>query len=481
MKKLFAIVLTACMLASVLCITAFAATEEQAPAPGVVLRLRTQKGNDTPVLVQDYTSFEEGWNAAVSLTVGARDRVIVDLYADWNANDEGEFGDSSGRGFQFSTIYVPDDLKITLNLNGHTIDRDLEEWEYDGEVIYIDEDADVIINDGTVTGGFSCNGAGGIHIHDADVVLNNVHVTGNKVDDDNGAGIALYDDAVLTMNGGSIANNSIGLTGKSETIGGGGLYVEDSTANLTNVLFKNNHFFRSSQNGVAIFAHDGDVTIDTCTFTENGFRDTNSGLTGADSIFEFRAGSRIEIKNSTFTNNGLQKTADKTPPMLFMVDRSEFFMENCTVSGNKSCQLIYTQGETVVSNSTFVDNIGNTFADYSGDTATFHKCTFNNNTVTSKKNPYSFYFYYSSSELTFIDCEMGESTYEDMNLVKFVSTGAAPGSSVGSIFGAGSLAMIVALLSLVVSVVAVWLAVSYNKQRAALATANGSAETADGE
>ena len=32
--------------------------------------------------------------------------------------------------------------------------------------MYIDEDADVIINDGTIKGGYSCNGAGGIHIND---------------------------------------------------------------------------------------------------------------------------------------------------------------------------------------------------------------------------------------------------------------------------------------------------------------------------
>jgi hypothetical protein len=62
---------------------------------------------------------------------------------------------------------------------------------------------------GTITGGFSCNGAGGIHINDdARVTLNNVCLIGNTVEDDKGSAIAIYDDAELTMNGGCMSNNS---------------------------------------------------------------------------------------------------------------------------------------------------------------------------------------------------------------------------------------------------------------------------------
>jgi hypothetical protein len=92
------------------------------------------------------------------------DRIVVDFYADWIAT--GSFTDDwiNGDGFKNDTIYIPDDAKVTLNLKGHTINRGLTSLLIDGEVIYIDTEAVVIIKDGTITGGYSENGAGGIHI-----------------------------------------------------------------------------------------------------------------------------------------------------------------------------------------------------------------------------------------------------------------------------------------------------------------------------
>ena len=64
MKKIFAIMMTVCLLAGALSITAFA---EEAPAPGVVLRVSaTVKDGWENVKIQDYTNFEEGWEAAVT-------------------------------------------------------------------------------------------------------------------------------------------------------------------------------------------------------------------------------------------------------------------------------------------------------------------------------------------------------------------------------------------------------------------------------
>ena len=211
MKKILAIIMALCLVASLLCITAFAADE---PASDVVLRVSGLKTNGTTELIKDYNSFEEGWNDAMvlsgQLNRNGYERIIVDFYADWNANSKGEFGDDDGKGFDNTTIYIPEDARVTLNLRNHTINRGLTEWEWDGEVIYIDNDADVIINEGTITGGWSNNGAGGIHINrGAKVVLNNVNVVGNTVEDDDGSAIAVYDGATLTMNGGSISNNTL--------------------------------------------------------------------------------------------------------------------------------------------------------------------------------------------------------------------------------------------------------------------------------
>ena len=211
MKKIFAIILTLCLLVSTLCITSFA-------AEGAIIRVSGLKEDGETVEIEngDFKDFAEGWEAAVDFAKdhsymdnNKYERIVVDLLADWNANEKGEFVKSSSDGFKNSTIYVPSETYITINLNQHTINRGLgDRNELDGEVIFVAEEANLIINGGTISGGNSDNGAGGIHIDDeATVTLNNVHVKGNTVDGDDGGGIALYDGATLIMNGGSISDN----------------------------------------------------------------------------------------------------------------------------------------------------------------------------------------------------------------------------------------------------------------------------------
>ena len=74
-----------------------------------------------------------------------------------------------------------DFCQVPIDYEGHLIVRlSEEEGEYDGEVMYIGENADVIINDGSIKGGYSSDGAGGIHIKDgAKVTLTDVHIKEN--------------------------------------------------------------------------------------------------------------------------------------------------------------------------------------------------------------------------------------------------------------------------------------------------------------
>ena len=89
MKKIFLLLLAVCMIATVLCVSAFAT---EAPASDVVLRISTTKQDGTTVVIADHTNFEDGWNAAMELASNPKElnkndyaRVIVDLYTDWNA------------------------------------------------------------------------------------------------------------------------------------------------------------------------------------------------------------------------------------------------------------------------------------------------------------------------------------------------------------------------------------------------------------
>lgn len=496
MKRFFAILMTIFMLAGALSITAFAASHD--PAAGTVIRVcgleKTSETTWRTNILFDSDNFEEGWNYAMELAGDTRkmktnkyDHVTVDIYADWKANDAGEFG--SGNGFSFSTLYIPEDAKVVINLNGHTIDRDLKEWEYDGEVMYINEDANVTINNGTITGGWSCNGAGGINVESGtNLILNNVHIVGNIADDDDGGGIALYD-ATLVMNGGSFRDNSIDGVVGNELFDcyGGAIYIEDSTATFNGVEFKNNQNTNDEDYGAAIYADDSEVYLYECTFDGNGVEDKGKNICGTTSIVHAED-SELVMEKVTFTNNGsyyqdeagFYGTGTGLFSSLIVLDDANFKLSGDSNFTNNAATFlisvmddshIYVEDTTFYANKSFVMNSHG----YHYDDSYFKNCTFENNKVSDAENLYegmsdwAYTFNVSDESLTFIDCKMSDSTYSFQDLMKFVDTDAANGSArrFGSIFGEGSLTMIVALLALIASAVSIFLTVYYNKKKVA--------------
>ena len=485
MKKIFAIILTVCLMASVLCIPAFA--EDSASAMVTISGL---KKNGTTVGLNSWTDFAAGWEAAVDF---AEDedfmeeqelvRIIVDFHGDWKANAAGEFGDSDGDGFRFSTIYVPSDTRMTLNLNGHTINRGLTEWEYDGEVICINDDADVIINNGTITGGWSCNGAGGIHVQDgAKLELNDVHIVGNIADDDNGGGIALYDGAELVMNGGSFRDNAVdGVTDTNLDYHGGAVYVNDSTAIFNKVEFKNNQTTSHHGYGAAIYAHDSTVTVNECAFDGNGIADEDNNIYAPISVLH-ATNSSLLLKKSTFTNNGAKYsgtnfTYTEFSSALIFLDDATLTMDDCKVSHNAAYRLLqaFDGDRLYISNSTFTDNDSIVLhSEDHSDQSYFRSCTFNNNKVNDPSVTDNT-FASIGNTLTFYDCDLGDSTFYKGNLAVFVNTKAPIGA--GSIFSAGSLTMIVAILALAASVSSIGISFALYQKKAVPASANDTADS----
>ena len=490
MKKILTIFLTVCLIASALCISTFAADQPT----GNVIRVSGLKSDGKLIRILEDSDFEHGWNRAMVyasnfefLKAEQYDRIVVDLLADWNANQKGEFG--SGEGFDWSTIYVPKKAIVTINMNGHTINRGLgNNNELDGEVICIEQNADVIINGGkagdpiarpdlasadvqfgTITGGNSDNGAGGIHIRsNANVTLNNVIIKNNIADDDDGAGIAMYDGVTLVMNGGGFVDNK----NHSVVEGfGAAIYVYESTAKFENVLFQNNQFTYSAGLGAVIDAYFGVVTMDECMVIGNGTKSDTAGTKGARSTI-VGTKSNFDIRNTTFTGNGSARKIDRGHGQwsLIHISDSTLYIDTCTFHNNLAGGYgIESDGpsssaDVSVVNSSFTDNA---FCVWSGASASFTNCTFNKNKTTD----HTFFISSTSAraKLTFTDCDMGDSTIsesEQSQRVSFVDTDAVNGDLLGSIFGDGSLIMIVALLALVTSVVSIGISIYYNKKKA---------------
>ncbi len=425
MKKFLMIIISVFVISAVFCVNASA----DEPASDVVLRLSAVKGDEL-VVIEDFTSFDDGWNEAMEFALSKKmesyDRVVVDLYANWKANGDGEFTDDmwNGDGFYMDTICVQNDVRLTLNLNGHTINRALTEWEYDGEVLYIDDDADVIINNGTITGGWSCNGAGGINIESgAKVTLNNVDVIGNKTEDDDGAGIAAYTDAVVVMNGGSLSNNIAIVDWGSDSFGGG-LYVHGATVTLNDVVISGNEAFY----GAAVYVNgSGTAILNNCTVEGNGFHTK----TGAVNIF-YSTGT-LYINGGEIINNGkhtgvlkseYSSTSLSAPHALFYV------CDSLVISGTAEAPVKITGNHTATVFSSRYDNdasctvsycditdndgiVGVALVSGTGNTGDknyrFSSCRFNNNNIDGITE-YDFSAE-EQTEITLSACDIGDSVF----------------------------------------------------------------------
>ena len=505
MKKVIGIIFAVCLIATMLGVSVFAA---DAPTSGIVLRISTTKKDGSTVVINEYTSFEDGWNAAMALASNPKElntneygRIIVDFYSDWNAVD-GEFTSDffNGAGFDWDAIYIPQNVKVTLNLNGYTINRGLTSYQYNGEVICIDKNADVIINEGTITGGWSCNGAGGIHVKDGgNIILNNVNFVGNTVEDDDGAAIAL-NNATLVMTGGSFSNNVVYNTmgmaifaDLGSGTGRGVLYMNNSSAVLNGVTFNENAAKYCNVLGsvLAVYSH-SNLEMNDCVVENNGFRDKEKDYVIPASILNASGGSNVTIKNTVFKNNGNEDHSSGraengvTVGSLFNIYGASINVENCSFTGNDVDYLFYTyHAETTMSDCTITDNTAHVLF-FSGGSAPvlFKNCTLKNNIYTGEvyitlprgyiSDTFHLLDIYKSDRpsLTFEDCIVEDATF---NTEKYVTFKNSSETAAGSIFSEGSLSMVVSIAALVASVAAIVVTISSNKKKKAVA------ETSDEE
>ena len=410
MKKFLAILMAICMMASMLCVTAFAAESD-----AIVMEISgLKKDGKTIVSLNYWTKFDEGWEKAVDFAEDddfmeeqGLDRIIVDLKADWNANSKGEFGKSSWDGFRCSTIYVPSDTRITINLNGHAINRGLTRATADGEVIFINDDADVIINNGTIKGGYGDMGdAGAIYIDgNARVTLNNVNVVNNRARW-NGAGISVGAGSILTVNGGSFQNNEAINAGDLWLNYGGAVYVDGSTAVFKNVEFKENIAPANEAYGAALYADNSNVVIDNCTFNRNGIQTAKE--TSSETVIHSDESS-ITITNSTFTDNVARD--------LFYMKDSILNITGGVITKTAGVNIFHLEdtqanieGVTITDNASGVMTLEN-----SDELVNMIGCILGNNTPTQTE---AAFVIDEPNTLALLDCTLGDTTFSNKEYVK---------------------------------------------------------------
>lgn len=453
-----------------------------APNADVKLRIAGLKSDGNLEHIKDHKNREDGWNQAMDLADNKKEMskkdylyIVVDLYDDWVAKD-GEFtGDFiNGAGFNWDAIYIPDNARVILNMNGHTIDRGLTEYQYNGEVIYVDQDATLIINGGkdsndtttgTIKGGFSCNGAGGIHINDdAYVTLNNVNIRDNTVEDDNGAGIAIYDGAKLVMNGGEFAGNRADFCSFNANLNiasecGGCLYADDDCeVYLNNVTMRDTEKVPNSTrvfvDGLCIAAVRGaKVTLSGCKVYDNTLKER-------DTLFFAAIGGTIKIKNNTeIYNNDICDSI-----IFYSFDEGGYTVEDSKIYENYGNGRVFSlsEGKLEAKNMTVIDNTLRVISYLTGSKGRLENCKFNNN---FDKNPDGtksgvYTFISVTHDVVFVDCDFGDSTFgKTPNIVT--------SSAVGSMIGDGNISIIISMGALCCGIVAVVIVLIDRKKRKA--------------
>lgn len=260
MKKLLSVLLTLVML-----VPAFGSFPVIASAGSAVAQVIDSNGSAT-----DYPTFEAAWKEAVNYGKTFK------LLSNWRAS--GNFGANESNKATFfngGALSVPSGYTVTIDLNGHTINRSkgVNQITNDGSVIRLFDGASITINDtsesknGSIEGGSSnygggiyapsnntvtmnggkirlCNGyyGGGVYLDSTSKFIMN----GGRIEHNigyYGGGVYAEDDAVFETHGGAISENRA-------TADGGGIYLWSAIAKLNNSVVSAN----KAKNGGAIYS-----------------------------------------------------------------------------------------------------------------------------------------------------------------------------------------------------------------------------------
>lgn len=166
-------------------------------------------------------------------------------------------------------LLVENGQTVTLDLNGHTLNRNLGSAVNDGCVIK--NQGTLTINGtggGVIKGGNSSSGGGGI-LNEGTLTINGGTIKENKTTS-LGAGIYNVTGKTLTLNGGVIDNN------QNTTNDGGGIYNQ-GTFTLTSGSIINNKVTGTSKNGGGIY-NTGTMSINGGTIQNNTATGLGAGI-----------------------------------------------------------------------------------------------------------------------------------------------------------------------------------------------------------
>lgn len=198
-------------------------------------------------------------------------------------------------------LLVESGKKVTLDLNGHTLNRNLGSAVNEGCVIK--NQGTLIINGtggGVIKGGFSSSGGGGI-LNEGTLTINGGTIKENKTTS-LGAGIYNVTGKTLTLNGGVIDNN------QNTTDDGGGIYNQ-GTFTLTSGSITNNKVTGTSKNGGGIY-NTGTMSINGGTIQNNTATGKGAGIYHDGTAFNLQGSPTISSNTVNSSPKNVYLTAN---------------------------------------------------------------------------------------------------------------------------------------------------------------------------
>ena len=208
-----------------------------------------------------------------------------------------------------STLSIESGTTVTINLDGHTLNRGLTARNYDtgGQVITVRKGATLHLGYGTLKGGWGGN-AGGLVNEGGTANLTDVTITG-CVGDDRGGGICNLEGGTLTITGGALTGNT--SIDKDDPTGGGGLFnAAGATASLKGVKVSDN--VANSKGGGGICNY-GTLTLDSCSITGNVCGKNGGG------IYNYSTATLNMLGKINISGN---KTSDDLPNNVFLKENA---------------------------------------------------------------------------------------------------------------------------------------------------------------
>ncbi|MBO4575116.1 MAG: T9SS type A sorting domain-containing protein [Bacteroidales bacterium] len=320
----------------------------------VILSLETVAGGKAPVMALYGSKLTRGTDFSVSATsnpytingengnnfYGSVTTRIVDNWTDLNAalkiNGIVDLVADVTAGPSDGSLVVSGNRTVTLNLNGHTVDRHLSASANLGHVFRIEKNNTLTINgNGTITGGYNKGtGAefdgGGIY-NLGTLTLNSVYISGNRCLKKDGEDASGRGGGVFSGTESSLTMNGCYVTGNTAEGGGGGVYGQDASVFVLDDDYFYQNVSESKGGGVRVRTKDN-VTASI----------TNSNIVGnfvtAYEVVQAAQGGGIymEAGNLYMENNAITGNTSNLQGSGLYQNKGTITAKNCEITINGS-------------------------------------------------------------------------------------------------------------------------------------------------